>query len=35
VKVANDQRQIEGLVLRAGKAGGEVRWAVDLVSPMA
>lgn len=35
VKVGNDQRQIEDLVARAGKSGIEVRWAVDLVSPMA
>ncbi len=35
VKVANDQREIEGLVARAGESGAEVRWAVDLVSPMA
>jgi transposase len=35
VKVANDQRQIEGLVARAGESAAEVRWAVDLVSPMA
>lgn len=37
VKVANGQQQIEELVSRAaGSAGdGEVRWAVDLVSPVA
>ncbi len=35
VKVANGQQQIEDLIARAGKAGDEVRWAVDLVSPMA
>jgi transposase len=35
VKVANDQRQIEELVSRAGGSGAEVRWAVDLVSPAA
>ena len=35
VKVANEQRRIEELITRAGRAGGQVRWAVDLVSPMA
>jgi transposase len=35
VKIANGQRQIEELVARAGRSGGEVRWAVDLVSPVA
>lgn len=35
VKVANDQLQIEELIARTAKAGGQVRWAVDLVSPMA
>jgi transposase len=35
VKVANGQEQIEGLIARAARSGGEVRWAVDLVSPMA
>jgi len=34
VRVANEQRRIE-LVARAGRSGGQVRWAVDLVSPMA
>jgi len=34
-KVANGQRQIEELVSRAGKSGGEVRWAVDMISPPA
>lgn len=31
-KVANDQTAIEQLVARAGKAGIEVRWAIDLTS---
>jgi transposase len=31
-KVANDQAAIEDLVQRAGKAAGEVRWAIDLTS---
>jgi transposase len=35
VKVANDQRRIEELITQAGRSGGQVRWAVDLVSPMA
>ena len=35
VKVANGQQQIEDLVSRAALAGGEVRWAVDMVSPAA
>lgn len=35
VKVANGQRPIEDLIARAGRAAGQVRWAVDLVSPMA
>jgi transposase len=35
VKVANGQRPVEDLIARAGRGGGEVRWAVDLVSPMA
>lgn len=35
VKVANDQRRIEELITRAGRSGGQARWAVDLVSPMA
>ena len=35
VKVSNGQRQIEELIARAGRSGGAVRWAVDLVSPMA
>lgn len=34
-KVASGQQQIEELVSRAVKAGGEVRWAVDMVSPSA
>ncbi|MET8388089.1 IS110 family transposase [Streptosporangium canum] len=39
VKVGNGQRQIEELIDRAAKSaaktGGQVRWAVDLVSPAA
>ena len=35
VKVASEQRRIEDLIARAAGSGGEVRWAVDLVSPMA
>jgi transposase len=35
VKVGNGQQQIEELIARAGRSGGQVRWAVDLVSPMA
>lgn len=35
VKVGNSQRQLEELVARAARSGAEVRWAVDLVSPMA
>jgi Transposase len=35
VKVANGQEPVEKLIARAGRAGSEVRWAVDLVSPMA
>jgi transposase len=35
VKVANEQRRIEELIARAAGSGGRVRWAVDLVSPMA
>lgn len=31
-KVANDQRAIEQLVQRAGRAATEVRWAIDLTS---
>lgn len=31
-KVANDQTAIEELVTRAGRAAGEVRWAIDLTS---
>lgn len=34
-KVANGQRPAGDLIARAGRSGGEVRWAVDLVSPMA
>jgi transposase len=35
VKAGNGQQQVEELIARAGRSGGEVRWAVDLVSPMA
>ncbi|MER6170878.1 IS110 family transposase [Streptosporangium sp. NPDC001681] len=35
VKVGNSQRQLEELVARAAKTGGEVRWAVDLISTQA
>jgi transposase len=35
VKIANEQRRIEELIARASRSGGPVRWAVDLVSPMA
>jgi transposase len=35
VKVANGERPIEELISRAVQSGGEVRWAVDLVSPAA
>lgn len=35
IKVGNSQRQLEELVARAARTGAEVRWAVDLVSPMA
>jgi transposase len=35
VKVGNGQQQLEQLVARAAKTAPEVRWAVDLVSPMA
>ena len=39
VKVANGQQPVEELISRAARtaasAGGEVRWAVDLVSPCA
>jgi transposase len=35
VKVGNGQKPIEELVDRAVKTAGEVRWAVDLVSPPA
>ena len=35
VKTANDQQRIEELIARAGRSGSAVRWAVDLVSPMA
>src|ERR1700761_484290 len=37
VKVANGQQPVEELIGRVARsaAGGEVRWAVDLVSPAA
>jgi len=35
VKIVNGQQQIAELIARAGRSGGEVRWAVDLVSPVA
>ena len=35
MKVGNSQRQLEQLVARAAKTAVEVRWAVDLISPMA
>jgi transposase len=35
VKVANEQRPVEELIARAGRSGTQVRWAVDLISPMA
>jgi transposase len=35
VKVASEQRRIEELIARAAGSGGQVRWAVDLISPMA
>ncbi|MFI1920568.1 IS110 family transposase [Nocardia sp. NPDC020380] len=34
-KVGNDQRAIEALIDRAAGMGIEVRWAIDLTSPMA
>jgi transposase len=34
-KVSNEQRAIEQLVTRAGKGALQVRWAIDLTSPMA
>jgi transposase len=34
-KVGNDQRSLELLVERASKSAEEVRWAIDLTSPMA
>lgn len=35
VKVGNGQKQLERLVARAAKTAPDVRWAVDLVSPVA
>jgi len=34
-KVANEQRAIEQLIARARKGAEQVRWAIDLTSPMA
>ena len=34
-KVGNDQRSLEQLVERAGNTAEQVRWAIDLTSPMA
>jgi len=34
-KLGNDQAAIEALIARAGQAGQQVRWAIDLTSPMA
>jgi len=34
-KVSNDQRAIEAVIDRARKAGVELRWAIDLTSPLA
>lgn len=34
-KLGNDQRSLEQLVERASKSAEEVRWAIDLTSPMA
>ncbi|MGA4792446.1 IS110 family transposase [Nocardia sp. AB354] len=34
-KVGNDQRAIEQLIARAGRATTQVRWAVDLTGPLA
>lgn len=34
-KLGNDQRAIEQLIARAGKAALRVRWAIDLTSPLA
>ncbi|WP_063049764.1 IS110 family transposase [Nocardia arthritidis] len=34
-KLANDQRAVEAVIDRARKTGVEVRWAIDLVSPLA
>jgi predicted NBD/HSP70 family sugar kinase len=34
-KVSNEQRTIEQLVTRACKGAEQVRWAIDLTSPMA
>src|ERR1700722_8923115 len=35
VKVAHEQRRIEELIVKAAGSGCQVRWAVDLVSPVA
>jgi hypothetical protein len=34
-KLSNEQRTIEQLVTRACKGAEQVRWAIDLTSPMA
>lgn len=34
-KFGNDQAAIEALIARAGKAADQVRWAIDLTSPLA
>lgn len=34
-KVANEQRPIEELIVRAQRSAGPVRWAIDLTSPLA
>lgn len=34
-KVDNDQAAIEAVIARAGRIGEQVRWAIDLTSPMA
>ncbi|MFD6857873.1 IS110 family transposase [Rhodococcus sp. NPDC060090] len=34
-RLANDQTAIEAVIARAGRTGDQVRWAIDLTSPMA
>ncbi|TLF90818.1 IS110 family transposase, partial [Nocardia cyriacigeorgica] len=34
-KFGNDQAAVEALIARAGKAADQVRWAIDLTSPLA